>query len=132
MIGSMKHRAARLTVAFVLALAANVSLADGPRAVGDSHAPLAYARHGQSRDWEDDDRSHDRARRASAAGEILTIAEIYEHAARAVPGRVLETDLERAQGHWVYELTILDPAGRIFDLELDAATGQVLERDEGT
>ncbi len=81
-------------------------------------------------DWEDEDRSHDRARRALQAGEILTMAEIYERARRELPGRILEAELERARGRWIYELKILDPRGRLFELKLDAATGRILAREE--
>ena len=61
-------------------------------------------------DWEDDDSSYDRARRANQRGEILDLAEIYARAAAQVPGRVLEAELEKEHGRWVYELKILEPA----------------------
>jgi hypothetical protein len=81
-------------------------------------------------DWEDEDRSHDRARRATEAGEILPIAEIYERARREQSGRVLEAELERSHGRWIYELKILDPQGRLHELKLDGATGKILKREE--
>ena len=83
------------------------------------------AHHGDH-DWEDDDHSYDRARRASERGEILDLAEIYARVATAVPGRVLETELEDEHGHWVYELRILDPQGRLREVALDARTGRLL------
>jgi uncharacterized membrane protein YkoI len=81
-------------------------------------------------DWEDEDRSHDRARRATEAGEILPLAQIYERARREIPGRVLEAELEGSHGRWIYELKILDPGGRLYELHLDAASGRVLGREE--
>ena len=81
-------------------------------------------------DWEDEDRSHDRARRATEAGEILPLAQIYERARREIPGRVLEAELEGSHGRWIYELKILDPAGRLYELHLDAASGRILGREE--
>lgn len=89
--------------------------------------------HGDGRggpDWEDDGHSHDRARRASARGEILSLAEIYKRAAARFPGRVLEAELESEQGQWVYELKMLDPAGRLRKVDLDARTGEFLQRED--
>ncbi len=115
---------ARLSVAATLLLA-GLALSPAPLAAGDRPAARMHGH-----DWEDEDHSYDRARRASEAGEILTIAEIYERARRALPGRILEAELERAHGRWVYELKILDPRGRLFELYLDAASGQVLKREK--
>lgn len=121
----MKSLLLRLSVALPLLLAAGVSLPHG------LHAP-ASGLDGWIRvhDWEDEGRSHDRARRASEAGEILPIAQIYAKALREQPGRVLEAELEHAHGRWIYELKILDPAGRLYELKLDAASGTVLKREE--
>jgi uncharacterized membrane protein YkoI len=86
-------------------------------------------RHGVP-DWEDEDHSYDRARRASAQGEILSLAEIYRRAAARFPGRVLEAELESEHGRWVYELKILDPGGRLRKIHLDAGTGEFLNPED--
>jgi uncharacterized membrane protein YkoI len=39
---------------------------------------------------------------------------------------VIEVDLDREDGRWVYELKLLPPSGRVFELEVDAATAAVL------
>ncbi len=115
----------RLSVALVLILAADqVPSREVPRA---DDRPAGWLR---VHDWEDEGRSHDRARRAAEAGEILPLAEIYERARRVQPGRVLEAELERARGRWIYEIKILDPEGRLYELKLDAATGKILKREE--
>lgn len=77
-------------------------------------------------DWEDDNHSYDRARRASEQGEILSLAEIYTRVAAQVPGRILDAELEKEHGRWVYELRILDPDGRLQEVALDARTGLLL------
>lgn len=81
-------------------------------------------------DWDDEDHSYDRARRASERGEILPLSTIYERALARVPGRVLEAELERKHGLWVYELKILDAAGRLLEVYLDASTGALLDHEE--
>lgn len=124
----MKIRIPRLsaTLALPLVLAAGVALPHGSSPGDREQAGWTHVH-----DWEDEGHSYDRARRASEAGEILPIAAIYEQALRAQPGRVLEAELERARGRWIYELKILDPEGRLYELKLDAASGEILKREEG-
>jgi uncharacterized membrane protein YkoI len=74
----------------------------------------------------DDRRDHERARAALAAGEIRPLAELLAEVERRYVGRVIETELERDDGRWTYEITILPPSGRVFELKLDAATGSLL------
>jgi uncharacterized membrane protein YkoI len=70
---------------------------------------------------------HDRARRALEAGEILPLSDILDAATEMRPGRVIEIDLERDDGQWVYELELVTPQGRLYEMEIDAASGVVLE-----
>jgi len=72
----------------------------------------------------DDD--HDRARRAMEAGEIMPLHTLLERVARRHPGQVVEVELEREDGAWVYELKLLRPDGVLLKLELDARDGTVL------
>ncbi|WP_372623303.1 PepSY domain-containing protein [Falsiroseomonas sp.] len=74
----------------------------------------------------DDRRDHERARAALAAGEIRPLAELLAEVERRYVGRVIETELERDDGRWIYEITLLPPSGRVFELKLDAATGALL------
>ena len=71
-------------------------------------------------------RDHERARAALAAGEIRPLADLLAEVERRYAGRVVETELDREDGRWVYEVKILPPSGRIFELHLDAATGALL------
>lgn len=75
---------------------------------------------------------HDRARRALEAGEILPLSEILKAAETARPGRVIELELDRDDGRWIYELELVTPDGQLYEMEIDAATGTVLaqEREE--
>ncbi|WP_088624795.1 PepSY domain-containing protein [Oceanicola sp. 22II-s10i] len=74
-----------------------------------------------------DDNDHDRARRALQAGEILPLSEILERAETARPGRVIEVELDRDDGRWIYELEMVTDTGRLYEMELDAATGAILK-----
>lgn len=70
---------------------------------------------------------HDLARRALEAGEILPLADILNAATSVRPGRVIEVELDRDDGRWLYELELVTPDGRLYEMEIDAATGNILE-----
>ena len=71
-------------------------------------------------------RDHERARTALAAGEIRPLAELLAEVERRYAGRVLEAELDREDGRWIYEIKVLPSSGRIFELHFDGATGALL------
>ena len=73
----------------------------------------------------DDD--HERAREALERGDILPLTEILETIRLTYPGHVLETEFEREDGGYRYELELLDDDGYILEIEVDATTGDILE-----
>ncbi|TNF60739.1 MAG: peptidase [Burkholderiales bacterium] len=76
------------------------------------------------------DSDQDRARAAVQAGQVLPLRTVLERIEREHPGQVLEVELEDEDGRWIYEVRLLQPAGRLVRLELDAASGEVLRRRE--
>ena len=70
---------------------------------------------------------HERARAAVQAGEVLPLAALRERLQRSHPGRILELELGRDDGRWIYEVKLLQADGQLLKLELDARTAQVLE-----
>jgi len=76
-----------------------------------------------ARDRADD---HERAREAVRAGEVMPLGQVLERIAPSHPGQVLEVELERDDGRWVYELKLLATDGSLLRLELDARTAEVL------
>lgn len=74
---------------------------------------------------DDDDDDHDRARAAVEAGEIRPLTQLLVEVEKRYVGQVVDTDLDREDGRWVYEFKLLPPSGRMFRVELDAATGAV-------
>lgn len=83
-------------------------------------AALSAARAGETRD-------HERARTAVLAGEVLPLPTLLERLRRTHPGQVLELELERDDGRWIYEVRMLQAGGQLLKLEVDAATGEVLQ-----
>jgi uncharacterized membrane protein YkoI len=102
----MKHPT---TLALFLSALALLSIPPLARADGD------HERHR--------DRDHDRARSALLHGQILPLTE--------APGRFLEVELDDDDGLLIYEIKVMDDRGRITRLEVDAATGHILDRRMG-
>ena len=50
-----------------------------------------------------------------------------ERLAATHPGEVLEVELERDDGRWIYELKLLQPGGELRKLKLDARSGELLQ-----
>lgn len=78
-----------------------------------------------------DDHDQDRVRDAVRAGEVMPFDALRERLRRSHPGEVLELELEREQGRWIYEIKLLQPDGRIVKLEVDARSGEVLRERQG-
>ncbi len=75
---------------------------------------------------------HERAREAVRSGEAMPLDALLVRVGAAYPGRVLELELEREHGRWVYEIRVLQADGRLLRLDVDAATAEVLRvRDRG-
>ncbi|MEO0980285.1 MAG: PepSY domain-containing protein [Pseudomonadota bacterium] len=57
----------------------------------------------------------------------LDMTKAIEIALKEVPGTVQESELEKEDGKQVYEIEILTADGQEMEVEIDAATGAVLE-----
>ena len=66
------------------------------------------------------------AARLSNNGEILPLEQILERAQAQHPGKLLETELDDEEGHYVYEIKILDHKGMVWEMEFDAKTGALI------
>lgn len=104
----MRSRNFSLLVAAVLAAA--VLLAAAPR-------PLA------ARD--DDNYRRDEVRRAVDSGAIRSLSDILKTVSGKLPGEVAGVEIEKKEGRWLYELRVVDGQGRLFEVYVDARTGEV-------
>ena len=73
------------------------------------------------------DSDHDRARQALEAGEILPLKTVLERLARDTPGQVMEVELERSGGRWIYEIKLLQTGGALIKLKVDARDATVIK-----
>lgn len=70
-----------------------------------------------------------KARALSQRGDILPLEKIAEHARAAKPGKLIDIELEQKHGRWIYEAEVLDEAGHVWELKMDARTGSVLKME---
>lgn len=74
------------------------------------------------------DLSQDEALRLRQSGEVQPFEKIMAVAMERHPGAsLLEAELERDDGALIYELEVLTGDGVVWELEIDARTGRVLE-----
>jgi uncharacterized membrane protein YkoI len=107
----MRSNTAKLLIAGLLAVLLPI-LFSSPPALADSDQALA--------------------RKLLAAGSILELETIVARAQAIRSGELLEAEFDHDDGHYVYEVEILDAMGQVWELKLDAATGRLLkqERDD--
>jgi uncharacterized membrane protein YkoI len=59
------------------------------------------------------------------------MTEILQRLRPQAPGRVLDTELEVEDGRWIYEIKLLDAKGRLYAVDIDAQSGELLRKWEG-
>jgi uncharacterized membrane protein YkoI len=73
-----------------------------------------------------DNTDHDRARQAVEAGDVLPLRTILDRVEREYPGQVMEVELDRERGEWVYEIKLLRKGGALVKLKIHARDGTIL------
>lgn len=80
---------------------------------------------------EDDDKDDDEELTASDKEKAkITLDEARAIALKRVSGTVVDEELEKENGRLQYAFDIRDSAGKIWDVEIDAVTGEVLQAVE--
>lgn len=69
------------------------------------------------------------AKQLAAKGQILSLEKISRLAKSHKAGEILEVELEKKHGRYIYEVEILDSASQVWELKLDAKTGQLLKME---
>lgn len=72
---------------------------------------------------------HDLAREAASRSAILPLATVMQDVSERYSATPLEVELEREHGRYVYEFELITAEGRILEVLVDAATGEVLEEE---
>jgi uncharacterized protein YpmB len=72
----------------------------------------------------------DKVRELKQSGKIMPLEDVIKQVRRDYPGRIIEIELEEEDDRYVYELELVDENGIVWDLEVDASTGQVLKYEQ--
>ncbi|MGD8547518.1 MAG: PepSY domain-containing protein [Thiohalophilus sp.] len=78
----------------------------------------------------DDKLDHKEAKELREQGKILPLKEILDRVGKEYPGQVIETELDREDGNYIYELEILTDKDKVIELEVDAASGKILKTEK--
>jgi uncharacterized membrane protein YkoI len=77
--------------------------------------------------WAGED--HNTARALRESGTIVPLEKVVAAASREHDGHLLQVELERRGGIYVYEVEFVDPEGVVWKMYFDARDGSLLERD---
>jgi uncharacterized membrane protein YkoI len=72
-----------------------------------------------------DQRDHDTVRQAVERGEIRSLSDILGALRGKLPGEITGVKIEQKNGRWLYEFRVVDSAGRLFDVYVDARTAEI-------
>lgn len=78
----------------------------------------------------DDAREHYEAREALRLGKIRPLEAIIEAVRKHYGGDIIEIEFERNDGRYVYELEIIEPTGRLIEIEVDAKSAEIIASEE--
>lgn len=76
-----------------------------------------------------DDQDQEQARQAVERGEIRPLDQVLQAVQARVPGEVVDVELEREDGRWVYEIKVITASGKRQEVEIDASSLEILEVD---
>ena len=83
-----------------------------------------------SADEDEDADDSDRARNGVSSGAILPLAAILSGVENHFGARMINAELHRKSGRLIYALELITPAGRVLDVQVDAATARILRVDD--
>ena len=80
------------------------------------------------RDREDEE-NHDfeEAARARKSGAILPLEEILKEIRKTYKGEIVGVEFEKKNGIWIYEIKMISPKNRFFELYIDATTKKIIK-----
>lgn len=74
----------------------------------------------------DHENDHKNARDLVISGDIMPLNKILETVYKTHPGTILEVELEHRDNAYNYEIELLDENNKIWEVEVDAVTGKLL------
>ena len=68
----------------------------------------------------------DEARELKQSGQIMSLETLIAQLRQDYPGQIIEIELDDRDERYVYDIELVDDAGVVIELRIDAATGEVL------
>ncbi len=72
----------------------------------------------------------ERALQARRSGAVLPIEVILDRALKDYPGEIVEIDFDDEDDGFIYEIKVLTRRGIVLEIDVDAATGRILDLEE--
>ena len=72
-----------------------------------------------------DEARRDEVRRAVESGEIHSLADILNTLRGKLPGEIAGVEIEHKGDGWRYEFRVVDSQGRLFEVHVDARSGEI-------
>lgn len=72
----------------------------------------------------------ERLREAVQKGEALPLSTLRSMLLQKFPGEIVKTELDIEDGRFVYEFKVLQGDGRLIEVELEAATGALVDVED--
>ena len=63
-------------------------------------------------------------------GKVMKLSRVIEKINKVYPGRIIEVELQKENGILVYEIQIIDHQGVIWEISLNAKTGELLHKEK--
>jgi len=75
-------------------------------------------------------RDLDRLRDAVKRGDVLPLSVLQEKLRASYPGDIIRVELDEDDGRFTYEFKVLQANGRLYEIEMDAKDGAILDVDD--
>ncbi|GJM05313.1 MAG: hypothetical protein DHS20C09_13040 [marine bacterium B5-7] len=76
------------------------------------------------------DLSTDKIKKLKDSGKIMPLEEIIQKVKKHYPGRIIEIELDNEDGRYIYELEFVGKNNIVWELEVDATSGDVLKYEQ--
>ncbi len=76
------------------------------------------------------DSDHDLALELKQSGDIMSLEKILDKAQQLHPGHVLEVELEKKKGRYIYEIETVDSKGNVWEMLFEAKTAKLLNTNK--
>lgn len=88
---------------------------------------LSLAQPAAARADDNDDDTHEAIRAAVNRGEAKPLAELRRIVLKRIAGEIVSVKLDREKQQLIYEFRVLRGDGHVLEVEVKAATGEILE-----